>query len=104
MFTELIEKERSITETATPTLGGTNIFGDEELKKKLPNLKVRYGSYNLSDNNDITMLEHIMTTSLKCAEALENPGDLVVVQEQINTNRDGDYIVMVKYIEVADNA
>lgn len=105
MFHDLIEKEKAISpETETPTLGsfGTKTYSDDALEKKLPELQVRYQSFNMDDQNDVMMLEHIMTKSLQCRENLQTPGDVVVISEQGTFDKEGTYHTIVKYIEVKE--
>ena len=102
MYEDLKQNEQDKQETETPHLGGYNNTADS-LEKKLPKLRVRYGFYNLASEDDLQMLESTMTKSLQCQDDLVDPGDIRVVSEEGTFNKDGEYCVAIKYLEVRDD-
>lgn len=65
--------------------------------------KARYFSANMSDHSDLLFMEELMTRSLRSAGELTNEGDLVILAESTNFSRDGEYCVLVKYLELMNN-
>lgn len=63
-------------------------------------VSVRYFQANLSDEGDRNLLEHIMTTSLRGADQLTKVGNIMVIREDSTFDREGNYMVAVKYCEV----
>ena len=63
-------------------------------------LQVRYLSLTIGDPNDTLLLEDIMTQSLNCQNGLVKVGDLMVLKEESTFDREGNYLVALKYIEV----
>lgn len=61
---------------------------------------VRYLMANLSDDNDRIVAEDVMTRSLDCANVLSKQGDILVIREETTFDRDGNYLVALKYCEV----
>ena len=62
-------------------------------------IRVRYFVGNLCDSQDRAMVEHIMTNSLNTGGGLSKHGDIVVIREDHNFDRQGDYQVAIKYYE-----
>ncbi len=99
MFEDFLKKEEAIQlNTMAPVFGNYK----PDIEKKLPELQVRYLTIRLTDPNDLLMLETVMTKSLHCQDNLENPGDIRVISEAGTFDKEGDYHVVVKYIEVKE--
>jgi hypothetical protein len=61
---------------------------------------MRYYVANISDDTDRQMIEHIMTMSLNCTNDLKQVGDISVFREDHTFDKEGNYMVAVKYCEV----
>lgn len=65
-------------------------------------IKVRYFVGCLTNEDDVLMLEHIMTKSLHGGDELQNVGDIRVISEVGSFDKDGCYQVVVKYFELME--
>jgi hypothetical protein len=81
------------------SLAETLVDGDA-VKKGEGAMKVKYIFINIADNGDRVLGEDIMTRSLLCAGSLRKVGDVIVLREDHAFNKDGDYLVAIKYVEL----
>lgn len=64
--------------------------------------RIRYFVANMSDENDVLMVESIMSASVACRDKPVKPGDVMVIKEETNFDREGNYNILIKYMELAD--
>ena len=103
-YTEFLELAEQINkvESEAPILG--NSFSTQHLKKNedLKNTAVKYIVCNMNNPGDVTLAEHIMSKSLQCRGLLIKPGDILVIKEESNFDKNGEYRVAIKYIELLE--
>ena len=60
---------------------------------------IKYLVANGSDMLEMEFLEKIMTRSLRTQAKMEKPGDIIVIREDQTFDKEGNYLIAVKYAE-----
>lgn len=81
-----------------PTLGGISENTPTE------GIRVRYLMANIAQDNEREMLEDVMNAATRCGGMLVKVGDVHVLREDSHFDREGYYIVAIKYYEVVSAA
>ena len=63
-------------------------------------LRIKYFVANMSDEGDRLFAESIMTNSLECKDVPKVVGDIAVIRESENFDKEGNYNLLIKYIEL----
>lgn len=79
-----------------------SIFGKkpepEELFPKNSVFRIFTGCVNDDDNR--AMVEHLFTQSYRCQGYLKKPGDLTILDYTGTFNKNGEYCMYVRYVEM----
>lgn len=104
-YVEAEEKLGGLGGSEAPVFGASKLSSKESstgTTKTKPIVRVRYMVANMSDDSDRGMVEHIMSTSMRCKDSLGKVGDIAVVRESENFDREGNYNLLIKYLELVD--
>jgi len=105
-LTDTITKMQNAGGSEAPVFGqGLTPNVNPAAAVNITNARIKYFVGNLSDEGDRLILEHIMTKSLQFSnlpntgKGQTDPGGLLVIKEESTFNKEGDYVVAIKYLE-----
>lgn len=105
-YLETEEKLGDLNGSEAPTFGSTrkvhNLDKEEAEKKNALKPRIKYFVANMSDMADKQTVEDIMSASLDCRDSPKKAGDIAVIKEDTNFDRDGNYNVLIKYLELVE--
>lgn len=87
-------KDAEFAGSQAPMFGG---FGPTTSTR---NVSVRYFQANVNDEAERAMLEEITNAALRCEGILRKPGDVHIIVEETHFDRDGCYVVALKYLQM----
>jgi hypothetical protein len=78
------------------------LFGRSAKPLFHPKTEVRYFTGCLNDPGTREEAERLMTASLRCGGTPRKPGDVAVISESSNWDKEGFYSIAVKYLIISD--
>jgi hypothetical protein len=96
MFEEMQAAFESMRQSELPsTTAGTAVFN------MMPKGAVtKYLMANISDPDQLRELEEVCNASLRTFGELSKPGDVFIIREETHFDREGYYIVALKYLTI----
>jgi hypothetical protein len=105
-FVEVEDKLGNRDGSEAPAFGNPrkvlNLDKEEAEKRQATKIRIKYFVANMSDLADKQTVEDIMSASLDCQDSPKKPGDIAVIKEETNFDRDGNYNVLIKYLELVE--
>lgn len=108
-FLELVEAAEALKNGGARGANEAPIFGNTVVQstniksaKKFKQL-IRYYVGNMNDPSDREFISNIMTRGLdKLESRADKDGDVIVIREDSNWTKEGDYLVAIKYVELVE--
>jgi len=102
-YTEAEEKMEGMGSSEAPVFGSSK-SARKSAAKSVDKMIVKYFIANMSDDADRLYVEDIMTRSMDCKDAPVKVGDVLVIRETENFDKEGNYNLLVKYLELVNSS